>query len=246
YVETIKTFTDVKAGQHYVITFSVQNGSGTIPDEFGTIGASGIKVDADIEHEDLGGAVDVSPEKPNDPSERTGNEEWPEEPTQPVEPVDPTDPTKPDQPGQDEKPIDANPVHLVFDEVINAAELADEILEAVGEEGEGYAYVEFTVPAGIKSLLVHIDSSEEFLDILNDPDMNLGDTFDLASPADKKGTLAGLGLPVDEEVKNQTKVVFDITKFISLLCIISAPYEFEVTVTDNNGNQETYVLKFQS
>lgn len=252
YVETIKTFTDVKAGQHYVITFSVQNGSGTIPDEFGTIGASGIKVDADIEHEDLGGAVDVSPEKPTDPSQRPGNEEWPDEPTQPVEPVDPTDPTKPDQPGQDEDAIVSSCKDdiLKLDEVNNPKELA----EIIGDATEGIAVVNFKVPAGIKTMKVTINSSEAFLQVLVESglidkkeDGVYLNYFYLNNPGDKQEALEGLGLPCGSDVVNQTDVDFDITQFVPLLNIYpNTSYEFVVDVEDNDGNTKTISLKFQS
>ncbi|MBD5216710.1 MAG: DUF4493 domain-containing protein [Bacteroidales bacterium] len=248
YVETIKTFTDVKAGQHYVITFSVQNGSGTIPDEFGTIGASGIKVDADIEHEDLGGAVDVSPEKPTDPSERPGNEEWPDEPTQPVEPVDPTDPTKPDQPGQDEKPIDAKSENLDLKKVNDSKALA----ELIGNATEGIAVVNFKVPAGIKTMKVTIKSSEAFLQVLVESgllDKTDENYFYLDNPGNKQEALEGLGLPCGNDVINKTDLDFDITQFVPLLNLpqyAGTYYEFIVDVEDNDGNTETVSLKFQS
>lgn len=248
YVETIKTFTDVKAGQHYVITFSVQNGSGTIPDEFGTIGASGIKVDADIEHEDLGGAVDVSPEKPTDPSERPGNEEWPDEPTQPVEPVDPTDPTKPDQPGQDEDAITFK---------YNGEDVNKKVIEKPMGESE-YA-IQVLAPNGIAHFIVTIDSDDdEFKNAVKDL---MPMKFDLAEVSEEPHTdegkdfwldpdtaenLDSIGLPVGDAVKGQTEVPFVITDLIGMLSSYRGTHKFSIDVTDNEGNTNSITLQINN
>ncbi|MBD5174772.1 MAG: DUF4493 domain-containing protein [Bacteroidales bacterium] len=244
YVETIKTFTDVKAGQHYVITFSVQNGSGTIPDEFGTIGASGIKVDADIEHEDLGGAVDVSPEKPTDPSERPGNEEWPDEPTQPVEPVDPTDPTKPDQPGQDE---DAITFKYNGEEVIG---------DEINDTAKGLKYViNINSSAGISSLNVEIKSDNDFF--MSSAGSTVPLNFDLADidpewylneDSDKSvlETLQGMNLPVNDEVVGKNNIDFDVSGLVPLLAWFEGVHTFVVTVKDSKGQSSEIKLVITS
>lgn len=238
-VNSHTTFTDVKAGQYYIITFGVKGGQATIPDEFGDIAPSGITVDASIQHEDHSGSADHGQGTQDGTTERPGQEEWPDDPEQPG----------PDEPG--EEYITAIPTHLVFNSVMDAEALAQEI----GDLESGYAYVTFNVPAKIKKMEVNIYSSEQFLQVLDDEDVAIGSYFDLADPGDKAGPLSGLGLPVGEDVKNNVTVVFDITKFISLLNMYpDTNYEFRVTVTDNlhddstpnDGHVRSFSLKFKS
>ena len=50
-------------------------------------------------------------------------------------------------------------------------------------------------------------------------------------------SLTTLGFPIGDAVKNQTKVEFSITQFLSLLSFTGAgEHSFEMTITDNDGN----------
>lgn len=106
--------------------------------------------------------------------------------------------------------------------------------------------IEFTAPAGIRSLVVTIISAT--LDVT---DVGLPQTFDLADiqdPALAK-TLGGaypeegFGFPINEKVKDQTSVPFCITPFVGLLPLFEGLHEFKLDMTDNNGATVTKSVK---
>ena len=105
-----------------------------------------------------------------------------------------------------------------------------------------------TAPAGIKDFTVKIISSVltpdqlggvGLCDILNlvDPTASystVDPTFDTSGIA---ASLTNLGFPIEDAVKDQTKVEFSITPFLSLLSFTGAgDHSFEMTVTDNEDN----------
>jgi hypothetical protein len=105
-----------------------------------------------------------------------------------------------------------------------------------------------TAPAGIKDFTVKIISSVLTPDQLGD--VGLCDILNLAEPTASYSTvdpsfdtsgiaasLTNLGFPIGDAVKNQTKVEFSITQFLSLLSFTGAgDHSFEMTITDNDGN----------
>lgn len=94
--------------------------------------------------------------------------------------------------------------------------------------------IDVTATAGIKSFWVTIDS-EELKDLL--PVINMPEKFDICDiPADLAAILHDeFGFPINEQVKNQTAVMFSITKFVEILLVIPGEHNFVLDVTDNNN-----------
>ena len=94
--------------------------------------------------------------------------------------------------------------------------------------------IDVTATAGIKSFWVTIDS-EALKDLL--PVFNMPEKFDICDiPADLAAILHdGFGFPINEQVKNQTAVMFSITKFVEILLEIPGEHNFVLDVTDNNN-----------
>lgn len=94
--------------------------------------------------------------------------------------------------------------------------------------------IDVTATAGIKSFWVTIDS-EELKDLL--PVINMPEKFDICDiPADLAAILHDeFGFPINEQVKNQTAVMFSITKFVEILLKILGEHNFVLDVTDNNN-----------
>ena len=94
--------------------------------------------------------------------------------------------------------------------------------------------IDVTATAGIKSFWVTIDS-EALKDLL--PVINMPEKFDICDvPADLAAILHDeFGFPINEQVKNQTAVMFSITKFVETLLEIPGEHNFVLDVTDNNN-----------
>ena len=94
--------------------------------------------------------------------------------------------------------------------------------------------IDVTATAGIKSFWVTIDS-EELKDLL--PVFNMPEKFDICDiPADLAAILHDeFGFPINEQVKNQTAVMFSITKFVEILLEMPGEHNFVLDVTDNNN-----------
>ena len=94
--------------------------------------------------------------------------------------------------------------------------------------------IDVTAAAGIKSFWVTIDS-EALKDLLPTP--SIPEKFDICDiPADLAAILHDeFGFPINEQVKNQTAVMFSITKFVEILLEIPGEHNFVLDVTDNNN-----------
>lgn len=94
--------------------------------------------------------------------------------------------------------------------------------------------IDVTAAAGIKSFWVTIDS-EALKDLLLIP--SIPEKFDICDiPADLAAILHDeFGFPINEQVKNQTAVMFSITKFVEILLEIPGEHNFVLDVTDNNN-----------
>ena len=94
--------------------------------------------------------------------------------------------------------------------------------------------IDVTAAAGIKSFWVTIDS-EALKDQL--PILSIPEKFDICDiPADLAAILHDeFGFPINEQVKNQTAVMFSITKFVEILLEIPGEHNFVLDVTDNNN-----------
>lgn len=219
----LKALTDVKAGQHRIITFGVKTGNSDVPDEFGGISiegdASGIKLadglwlTADVTTETVNGNVDVD-EKGDASAQRPGKED-------PVNPG-PDDPNPP-VPGDDPIKITSDDVDFDIENPVT---------------GSSYL-VKINAEKGIANLKVEIQSDNE--GFLASAGEMLPLSFDLADTPD--GDPLGELLPVGSKVKNQTYVPFDVTDLVPLLAAFPGHHAFVITVTDNEGNTVTKTLK---
>lgn len=225
YEEIRKVYTDVEAGQHRIITYSVKSGDPTVPDENGNIDITdGISVDMSTIDESIDG--NVTPDEDVIDGDRPGQEE-------------PADPGTGDEEDPEEPSVD----YFTFDTTISLTE--------VNEAVEGNEYVvNINSVNPLSNLKVKIESNyltDEFL-----ASVGLVSEFDLANlDADLESKLGegGFGFPTGDAVKGQTSVRFDLTPFIPLLNLSPTPndiHKFHLTVVDDQNNSETVVLTFIS
>ncbi len=216
-----RTLTDVAAGQHRIITFKLKPNNQEPDPETGTINPDGIGVDLEVESEDLNGDVTidedviVSGDRPD--KEGDGQEE---------------PPTPPTPPAGDEISFDSE--YLDLEGVNKASEFGDGLKPAV-------VLIKSKNP--IENLKIAIDSESLTEDLLTD--VGLAKEFDLANPGQFAEGLTGLGLPNGADVKGKTEVTFDITGFMTLLCIYpDAISKFIITLTDNTGASAEQSITF--
>lgn len=224
YEEIRKVYTDVEAGQHRIITYSVKSGDPTIPDENGNINiADGISIDMTTIDESVNG--NVSTDEDIIDGDRPGQEE----------PVNPD----PDQPTPDE------PSEKFF--TFNTSISLTETNQAV--EGKDYS-IDIVSVNPLANLKVKIESNylnDEFL-----ASVGLVSEFDLANLTPELTAMlgeGGFGFPTGDQVKGSKSVKFDLTPFIPLLNLSPTPndiHKFHLTVVDDKNNSETVVLTFIS
>lgn len=224
YEEIRKVYTDVEAGQHRIITYSVKSGDPTIPDENGNIEiADGISIDMTTIDESVNG--NVSTDEDIIDGDRPGQEE----------PVNPD----PDQPTPDE------PSEKFF--TFNTSISLTETNQAV--EGKDYS-IDIVSVNPLANLKVKIESNyltDEFL-----AGVGLVSEFDLANLTPELSAMlgeGGFGFPTGDQVKGSKSVKFDLTPFIPLLNLSPTPndiHKFHLTVVDDKNNSETVVLTFIS
>ena len=224
YEEIRKVYTDVEAGQHRIITYSVKSGDPTIPDENGNIDiADGISIDMTTIDESVNG--NVSTDEDIIDGDRPGQEE----------PVNPD----PDQPTPDE------PSEKFF--TFNTSISLTETNQAV--EGKDYS-IDIVSVNPLANLKVKIESNyltDEFL-----AGVGLVSEFDLANLTPELSAMlgeGGFGFPTGDQVKGSKSVKFDLTPFIPLLNLSPTPndiHKFHLTVVDDKNNSETVVLTFIS
>lgn len=216
-----KSFTDVMAGKHYIITFSIKNGSASIPDEFGTIAASGIKVDANIEHENIGGTVSSDDENKNGTNVRPGKEEWPDEPTTPDDPTPPG-------------PIQPDPDLVTITPDDKCKDLNLDGQPNPVEEGAEYI-INIHAEKGIENLTVKIESTNA--GFIKSAGEMLPLEFDMAHLDEKSYEgLKSIGLEGNDAVLGKNDVPFNITKLVPLLNGFPGVHTFTITVTDMEDN----------
>ena len=211
------------------MTFSVKNGSATVPDEFGSIAAiSGINIDAKIERDEVGSSATVGNENQQGTTVRPGGEEWPDDPLTPDDPTPPTPPVD-----------DDDDVISISSDTFN--------MDIVNDAVEGGEYVvEINCQNGIQNLFVEIKSdylTEEFLH-----SVGMTAKFDLANPGSYEKALVGFKLPVGSDVVGKTYVDFNLTELIPLLSLDPdlGQHTFILTVVDAKGNEKSKTLVFQS
>lgn len=223
----VKALTDVKAGQHRIITFGVKTGNNEVPDEFGGIklegDATGIKLadglylTADVTTETVNGNVAVD-EKGDGTAQRPGKEENPDDPNPPV---------------TGDEPIKIEAAGMSFTDVMDPSTITDGVVTILADKGVENLFVEI-VPGG-----------DEFADVLNSVEVPLN--FDLAHTKDatERAAMEGFNFPVDEQIVGKSEVKFDITMFVPLLSMYAGEPKFILTVVDAEGNQYVKTLSFK-
>lgn len=213
-----KSLADISAGNHYEVTFKLHNhGEGNHGDSNGEV-----KVDAAVTFENIDSNVTVKDKLLDDQSERPSQGEN-------------SNPGNDPEPGGDEPvtpPTEGAGPTVTADAPINLDDwnIAVEGLQCI---------LNIHSDTGITGFTVKIDSETLTDDILTG--VGLAAEFDLisgktAAGADVKEGLAGLNLPVADEVKDKNDVVFNVTDFMGLLGIYGAAnHIFIITVTDASG-----------
>lgn len=221
--EERKTYSNVSRGVHYKITFKLHDVNSGDPGDINAGGDgddSGVKVDASVQLEDVGGnGINV------DPNEEVtlDDEDRPKE-----------DPETPDDPGQDDpndNPSDHEgptitavaPINLNKVNDVDATSIVQLIIESKT------CFTEF---------VVNVES--ETLDL---SEVGLSNTLDLINPGDYRNVLEALGLlEKNEELNKQTKKVFDISEFMELLESFPGRHDFRLTVSDEKGSTEVVLM----
>ena len=103
--------------------------------------------------------------------------------------------------------------------------------------------VSVTVPGAIAGFTVKIDSPALTAEMLST--VGLAEELDLVNPGDMAGALTTFGFPVGDEVKDQTKASFDISKLVPMISQIyfeTSDHKFILKVTDAKGQSTTKTL----
>lgn len=218
YTEIRKEITDVKAGDHRIITYKI-NLPPDFPDESGGIDPSqGINIDTSVETVDKDGNVSVDEENLGS-DDRPGQEE----------PDGSDEPTPPGPPAEDV--IDITSDDIKFDKV-NPITGSSYVVKIATENP--LAHVKVKIVSGYLT--------DEFLE-----GVGMKTEFDLAEPGDLEEALIGFKLPVKDDVIGKTSLDFNLTELIPLLALDPdhGQHEFILTVVDNQGNTVVKTLKFQ-
>lgn len=126
----------------------------------------------------------------------------------------------------------------------NTFDISSDVLE-VKRGASAQLQVTLSALNGIAHVYVTIDSETLTEDILTG--VNLAKSFDLAEPGALEAGLNGLGFPTGDAVVGQTKLLFDITDFTSLLGIYGAAnHNFIIRLVDQIGLETTETLKIKS
>jgi len=232
HITVTKALNDVKAGQHRIITFGVKQGNTDVPDEYGNVNLNGessegtrigdgLYLDINITNVDVDGNV-TTDEEGDSGAERPGHEEGGGDVGG----------------GDDPKPAIT---------ITPSADLSFTTPMTPREGMDGNIKIHVDSPNTIQHLYVEIKTDNaEFSGVLTE--MHIPLTFDLANITDENELKAfkdSLHFPVNDEVKGQTDVPFDITDFIPLLNIYSpATNQFILKVVDAQGNTRTETLTF--
>lgn len=232
----VKTYSDVKAGVHYNITFRLHSpnaaGTGTAtPDDEN----KGISVDAAVTIDNIGGdsGIDV-----------TGGDDFEEiilddESERPVEGDDPNNPDNPDDPNQGDDPTPPTP----SDGPTITAQAPINLDDWNQVDATSTVVLNISSNTGITEFIVDVIS--ETLDL---SDASLSNTLDLVNPGENLEALQALGLlkePENEDdpedlgqttVGGETNVTFDISRFMGFLYpTFAGDHIFKLTVSDKSG-----------
>ncbi len=152
----------------------------------------------------------------------------------PKEPSGDDDPGNGDDPGTGDDPVNEGPTITPTSEGL--------VLNQVLDVTDG-SEVKFNVSSetGITEFKINIDSTTLTPDELES--VGLQADLDLINPGELEESLNNLGFPTGDDVKGQTSIDFDITKFIPLLNMLgSGEHTFTLTVSDANGTTTAKII----
>ncbi len=224
YTEYIhRVYTDIKAGQHRIITFSLKDNTAEPPAETGNVDPTdGVNVDMTITDVYLDGSVSADEDVIENPN-RPGGEDF-------------NDSTEPETPGTGtDTPTTPNENAITFTSALRFD------TPMTTDEPDGKVVVH--ADAGIAHFYVYITTTAD--DATFQSITSALNGTDLVSPGDMKESLDGLGLANGDAVLNQKEVTFDITQFIGLLKGFKGTHKFTLDVTDNDGNNAVRNIIFQ-
>lgn len=204
--DNFRTYTELKPGNHYKITYTLKGVNPDVPDQTGTV-TPGVYVDATVQRVDM--TIDVNIEDDIIPDDqRPGEGDDPDNPDPPV-------------PGGDAPSITAND-GISFDRPNTVTEgMVAEITVHSSAEG------------GITGFTVDIDSNTLTADEL--ANVGLSSHLDLVNPGDLAGSLAGLGFPVNVGGQTDPETM-KLTQFLPMLQVLGpGDHKFILKVTDANG-----------
>lgn len=237
-ISTTKYINDIQNGSHYKLTFRLHDSDNT-----GT-GSSSIKVvlDTSVTSDDYNpdGVTTDDEEVVVDPNEHPNEGEVvnPDDPNVPDNPDDPNVPDNPDDPNLPEITVNS-PVKFG---TVNEGEDMDECIIVVTSHAElGIQYFTCkieTTNGELKGLLEKMfpnedeGSSDIILDLAHTP----------GSYADDLGGF--LGFPIN--VAGKPNVEMELTNFLPALSGFSGIHQFDLAVTDDNGNvTKTLIIKYE-
>lgn len=237
--ETItRTYADVQAGQHRIISYEVGGQLPVPPSPSGSVDDSQITIDVTMTEVDLNAAVDPGKEDVLPGEDEPGTLPGVDDPD------DPNNPDNPDNPDNPNPPVTTDPISFSGNLANGGTYTSDEF------GASKPANVIISVEKGCKDIHVVIDSSfltpDELRPMGLDSEFNLVDNnddlykgiSDLTLPC-RDGGINSEGNPF-AAVRNQTSINFDITAFMELLEIGgTSTNTFSLLVTDNEGNTST-------
>lgn len=213
-----KAYKDVEPGNHYAITFRLHDAGEEDPGNITGKEDGLIHVDATVETTDEN--IELDPGEvilPDTMRPQEGEDPGKEDPT-------PDQPQQPDGPEGAPTIVGEPPVNI---DGIN-------VLPDDGSDFPVAIQIHSNSKAGIVSFTVKVKMAgvpdSELIE------MNLAPEMDLVNPDESyKAGLVGLGFPVEEKVKGQQDVRFDISDLMGMLKILEGLHEFTLTVGDEFG-----------
>ncbi|MDE5646413.1 MAG: DUF4493 domain-containing protein [Muribaculaceae bacterium] len=168
------------------------------------------------------------PQRP--PQDLTDDNAIPAEPVNP-KPEDPEPPVVDPDPEEPEEPTPPQ-AQITF----SASQLKFDTPNKFSTDLDGKVFIH--ADAGIARLILNISSTDDDFAMIGAGLSGL----DFAKPDDAKELGETFHIAYGDQVKDKTDVTFDITEPMGLLESFHGTHNFEISVTDNQGNTKTVVL----
>ena len=210
--ENLRTYTEVKPGNHYKITYTLKGVNPSVPEQAGSITTPGLYVDATVTVVNMTIDVPVDDDILEDDLRPGEGEPEPDDPVKPDDPVDPK--------GETPELTTNSAISFDKDNVVVEGMVAE-------------IYVHSSAEGGLTAFTVDIESNTLTQDVLEG--VELSSHLDLVNPEPFAEKLEGLGFPV--YVKGQTDPApMKLTDFLPMLKALGAgTHKFHLVVSDANG-----------